>query len=72
MSYKPEGINYTTFGSATDILRLKQKPVKIMCDGIEMKEVGNIKNEGYNWMPLQTGGVLQIMHSGKKIQVNIK
>jgi hypothetical protein len=72
MSYKPEGINYSTFGSATDILRLKQKPIKIMCDGIEMKEVGNIKNESYNWKPLHTGGVLQIMHSGKKIQVRIK
>ncbi len=67
IEYKPEAITYSTYDSATDILRLKQKPVKITCDGIELKQSGDTSSEGFKWEDLSEGGVLQIKHKGRKI-----
>jgi hypothetical protein len=67
IEYKPGKINYTTFDTATDILRLKQKPVKITCDGKELKESADTNTEGYSWKALSSGGVLQVKHIGRKI-----
>lgn len=69
ISYKPEAINYSTYGSATDILRLTKKPVKISCDGAKMKEISDINSEGFIWKALSSGGALQIKHSGRKINI---
>ena len=65
IEYKPGTINYSTYDPANDVLRLKQKPVKITCDGVELKEAR--ENDGFQWKNLTTGGVLQIKHSGKKV-----
>jgi hypothetical protein len=69
INFKQEAINYTTFNSATDILRLTRKPGKITCDGTEMKETNDANSEGFNWKTLPTGGVLQIKHTGRKIGI---
>jgi hypothetical protein len=69
INFKQEAINYTTFNSATDILRLTRKPGKITCDGTEMKETNDANSEGFNWKTLPTGGVLQIKHIGRKIGI---
>jgi hypothetical protein len=70
--YRPEKITYSTYSSATDILRLTEKPERITCYGTEMEEITEGNREGYSWKPLQTGGVLQIMHSGKNIDISFK
>ncbi len=69
IEYKPDFINYSVYSSATDILRLMQKPVKITCDGTELKESVDINSEGFNWKTLSAGGVLQIKHTGRKISI---
>jgi hypothetical protein len=69
IKYVPEAIVYTTFDQATDILRLKQKPVRITCDGAELKESADTNSEGFNWKTLSAGGVLQIKHTGRKISI---
>jgi len=67
IQYGRESINYSTYDSATDILRLKQRPVKITCDGVELKESSGL--EGFNWRNLSSGGVLQVKHKGRKIDL---
>jgi hypothetical protein len=69
IEYKPEIITYSTYDSATDMLRLKQKPNGIDCDGKELKESVDKNSEGFNWKPLSTGGVLQIKHNGRKLNL---
>ncbi len=72
ISYNQKEILYNTYDSANDILRLTAKPIKIICDGTEIGETTGIKNEGYIWKPLQTGGILQIIHTGRKIHIILK
>jgi hypothetical protein len=72
IEYKPEVITYSTYDSATDILRLKQKPNEIECDGKELKESVDKNSEGFNWKPLSTGGVLQIKHNGRKLNLLLR
>jgi len=67
IKYGSESINYSTYDSATDILRLKQKPMKITCDGAELKESSGL--EGYNWKNLSSGGLLQVKHNGRKVDL---
>ena len=67
IKYEKEAITYSTYDVATDILRLKQKPARITCDGTELKESSNIIPEGFNWKTLSAGGILQVKHSGKKL-----
>lgn len=67
IKYETADINYSTYDSATDILRLKQKPIKVTCDGVELMESSG--TEGFNWKSLSSGGVLEVKHSGKKIDV---
>jgi hypothetical protein len=67
INYTPEIITYITYDSATDILRLKLKPVKIICDGLELKELSDA--EGFSWKNLSSGGVLTIRHIGKKTDI---
>jgi hypothetical protein len=72
IEYKQEVITYSTYDSATDILRLKQKPKEIDCDGKELKESVDKNSEGFNWKPLSTGGVLQIKHNGRKLNLLLR
>jgi hypothetical protein len=72
IQYKPESITYTTYEPATDILRLKQKPAKITCDGSDIKPFNDTTKEGYIWKQLPEGGVLEIKHSGINMVILIR
>jgi hypothetical protein len=65
----PKRINYSTYGPATDVLRLMQKPSKITCDGNNLKRMTENSSEGYMWKPLSSGGVLHIAHNGKDLEI---
>jgi hypothetical protein len=69
IKYRTETINYTTYDASLDILRLRQKPVKVTCNEVEIKESTDNKLDGYTWKNLQNGGVLQIAHRGKKVNI---
>jgi hypothetical protein len=70
INYLPKTIIYSTYSSASDILRLTKKPVKISCDGTEVKEItaGNV--EWYKWNTLTSGGELQIAHTGRNVEIS--
>jgi hypothetical protein len=70
ISYKPEAINYSTYGSATDVLRLTKKPGKVTCEGIELNESDEVNIEGYKWRLLYGGGELQITHTGRNLEIS--
>jgi hypothetical protein len=67
IKYSTETIEYTTFDSATDILRLKEKPHMISSNGAEMKETADKNSEGFVWKTLSEGGILTINHYGTKL-----
>jgi hypothetical protein len=69
--YKPQEITYTTYDAATDILRLKNKPVKITSDGIQLDMTNDLNTEGYIWKTLSSGGVLQVNHKGNKLVISL-
>jgi hypothetical protein len=68
--YRPGKISYSTYGSATDILRLTEKPERITCDGMELKEGADPDSDGFNWKPLPAGGALCLKHNGREIDIN--
>jgi hypothetical protein len=70
ISYNSNAISYSTYGSATDILRLKSKPKGIACDGIMLKEKNDNTADGYNWKQMRSGGELVIQHMGKKLEIS--
>ena len=72
IKYEPETITYSSYDQATDVLRLKQKPVKITCDGTVFKESEDTNSEGFSWKTLSVGGVLQIKHTGRKVNIFFK
>jgi hypothetical protein len=69
IEYTPNGINYSTFEPATDILRLKRKPSRITCEGTILKKMNDASSEGYSWKSLASGGVLRITHKGKSLEI---
>jgi hypothetical protein len=71
IEYTPEIITYTTYDQATDILRLKKKPVRITFDGGELKESVVTHSDGYSWKNLKVGEVLLIKHQGNKVNIVI-
>jgi hypothetical protein len=72
IKYVPDSIIYSTYDPATDVLRLKKKPVKVTSDGTELKESGGTDKEGYSWRDLPSGGVLQVKHKGKDVRIFFK
>jgi hypothetical protein len=69
IEYKPDAITYTTYDRATDLLRLTRKPASVTCDGIQLNKTDDPDAEGYIWKAMATGGVLQIKHTGKKLDI---
>ena len=69
IQYNPGSINYTTFGTALDVLRLTARPGKISCDGSELQETTDANLEGFIWKSLPTGGILYIKHTGREIDI---
>jgi hypothetical protein len=72
INYLKDLIQYTTYGpSSKDVLRLKGKPQTVECDGKKLIETANTEDEGYKWIPLDTGGSLIINHKGKKVKITL-
>jgi hypothetical protein len=71
ITYESNRITYKTYGASSDILHLLKKPEKITVDGTEIKESGELQNDGFLWIPLNTGGELKISHKGRVVLINI-
>jgi hypothetical protein len=71
ITYKPDGISYTTFDSASkETFRLTSKPTEITVNGVAVEEVADENSNGWTWQSLATGGVLKINQaSGNKIEI---
>jgi len=70
INYEKDLINYSTFDSSTDVLRLVKKPLSVDCDGVKI-DYGQDENQ-YNWQQLTTGGVIRINHKGKSVSINFE
>jgi len=71
ISYKPDFITYSTYNPSTDVLRLAGKPEEIACDGTILTENTGESAGGYTWMPLSSGGVLEITHTGRNLEIRL-
>jgi hypothetical protein len=64
-------IFYRAFDSTgVETIRMGQKPGSVLLNGKAINEVSNNKEEGYQWMPLVTGGYL-VVHRIKGTEVTI-
>jgi hypothetical protein len=72
ISYQPGGVSYTTFDDASqELFRLTAKPKNVKVNGENLNQARDIKQEGWTWETLSTGGVLRINHSkGSNIVIN--
>jgi hypothetical protein len=68
IDYERDKISYSTFSGAADVLRLTSKPARITVDGIELGKAAT-GSTGYEWKPLASGGVLRIIHTGRKVMI---
>jgi len=65
-------IFYRTFDkNAIETIRMMDKPIQILQGNEVLPEKENLQNDGWNWKPLDTGGVLTIKHSNSN-QIKIK
>jgi hypothetical protein len=71
IEYKPNTLEYATYGAASDVLRLIRKPRKINCDGVKLKPVTDDQSDGYTWTPLAVGGILTLKHRGKEVKIDL-
>ena len=64
-------LNYHTFDEkAIEIIRLVQKPSEVFVNQISIPETEKTDIEGWNWQPLEKGGILTVRHwNGNKIIV---
>jgi hypothetical protein len=71
VTYQPSRITYRTYdNNAEEVLRLVKKPAQIKVNGNEMAEADEQKTEGWNWMPLDQGGILKVRHiSGNSLEI---
>ena len=54
-------IFYRTFDSTgTETIRMEQKPTAVLLNSKAINEINNNREQGYQWMPLTTGGYLLI------------
>ncbi|MBC7509487.1 MAG: hypothetical protein H7320_12185 [Ferruginibacter sp.] len=57
--------------NAIETIRMMDKPIQILQGNEVLPEKENLQNDGWNWKPLDTGGVLTIKHSSSN-QIKIK
>lgn len=71
VKYFGDGIEYITWDEkANDVLRLISKPRKISLNGRTIIEEEVIQKDGWNWQPLQKGGILKVNHnSGRRVRI---
>jgi hypothetical protein len=56
--------------SATETIRLRAKPTKIMLNDKELKERMKLDGEGWTWQPFEKGGLLKVRHeSGNTVKI---
>ena len=67
--YSVESITYITYGGAEDILRLKQKPRSIRCEGKTLPERNEVTTDSFSWKSLERGGVLTVRHEGRNVEI---
>jgi hypothetical protein len=54
-------LRYTTYdNNGIETIRLSDKPLKILIDGVPVSMSDNLTNNSYKWQPLKKGGVLRI------------
>jgi hypothetical protein len=72
IQYKQAVIRYRTFDDhAIEVLRLKDKPVKITVNGNAIREGNELSTECWLWHPMPKGGVLRLRHiNGTDIQIS--
>jgi hypothetical protein len=71
VKYSPDRISYKTYDAmANEILRLTNKPEKILSGERILAEKNDKTEDGWKWTSLEEGGVVKIHHS-KSIQIII-
>ncbi|MEO5592422.1 MAG: hypothetical protein ABIR15_02680 [Chitinophagaceae bacterium] len=73
IKYDVKNITYKTYdASAKEVLRLAAKPVAVLVNGNEIKEIENTDKEGWLWLALPVGGVCRINHgNGTEVVINM-
>ena len=71
IAYEPSQITYSTFDNASEeIFRLVSKPEKVRVNDSELSETEDISTEGWEWQPLDKGGVLKVKHAdGNNVEI---
>jgi hypothetical protein len=71
VKYLTDRIEYITWDDGTDeILHLISKPKSLTINGRAINEEANTQKEGWNWQPLQEGGILRVNHgSGNTVNI---
>jgi hypothetical protein len=68
--YQPKEILYNTYDtSATELLRLTSKPLRVKVDGQEITEVTTLQSNSWRWITYPTGGVVEVNHNGKNVDI---
>ncbi len=63
IKYSKDSINYKTFDNrSSELLRLKSKPVKVLLDGVIIREDDIPDIDCWEWKDEETGGILIIRH----------
>lgn len=64
-------LNYHTFDEkATETIRMTQKPSEVLVNQKPIPETEQIEKEGWNWKPLDKGGILSVRHwNGNRVTV---
>jgi len=59
---------YRTFdNSSIETIRMVNKPVKVMLWKNELPERSNLDGEGWQWIPMEKGGLLKIRHDSANV-----
>jgi hypothetical protein len=71
VKYLTDRIEYITWDDGADeILHLISKPKSLTINGRAINEEANTQKEGWNWQPLQEGGILRVNHgSGNTVNI---
>ncbi len=66
-------LHYRTFDrKATELIRLTQKPASVTVNKKVINEVKNESEEGWQWQPLPSGGLLRITHNNSNTVIVYK
>ena len=70
IKYNRESISYQTFDPvSSEIFRLSQKPGQVMADGTVLKQSSLTDSAGWQWKPLDRGGVLTVRKEAKEVKI---